>query len=51
MKKPEHQQALELLVEGNPRKQKLLETLLSADDALLERFEKVMPYPATASRV
>jgi hypothetical protein len=43
MKKPEHQQALELLVEGNPRKQKLLETLLSADDALLERFEKVMP--------
>ena len=43
MRKLEVQQALELLSKGDERKSKLLQDIISADDALLDKIEKLMP--------
>ena len=43
MRKSEEQQALATLVKGDERKKKLMESLLHADDVLLDKFEKLIP--------
>ncbi|MGE3538651.1 MAG: sacsin N-terminal ATP-binding-like domain-containing protein [Candidatus Tectimicrobiota bacterium] len=43
MRRSEEQQALATLVQGNERKKKLMESLLHADDALLDQLEKLIP--------
>lgn len=43
MRKSEEQQALAVLTGGDPKRKKLLEFMLHADDATLEKFDKLIP--------